>query len=221
MCQPEPEASLAISEERLRKCRRYFLMPPIFALMLAWQTTVCAGASVGKAAPDVTLTDSTGTARTLSEWKGKVVVLEWSNHECPFVNKHYASGNMQRLQTTYTGQGVVWLTIVSSAPGKQGHVSPGQAHALTTQRGASPTAVLLDPKGTVGRRYGAKTTPHMFIIDTHGTIVYAGAIDDRPSTDTADIPGATNYVQRALDAVLAGRPVSTRTTKPYGCSVKY
>jgi peroxiredoxin len=191
------------------------------ALALGGGAVAFAGAAVGQSAPDFTLADTTGQTRSLSQWKGKVVVLEWSNHECPFVGKHYASGNMQRLQATATAQGMVWVTIISSAPGKQGHVSPDQADALTKDRGASPTAVLLDPDGTVGRRYGAKTTPHMFIIDASGVLAYAGAIDDKPSADRADLARATNYVQRALDELLAGRPVSIRSTKPYGCSVKY
>jgi len=205
----------------MRWALRYGMLPILVALELCGQAVAFGDAAVGNPAPDFILTDTTGQSRSLSQWKGKVVVLEWSNHECPFVRKHYGSGNMQRLQATYAKQGVGWLTILSSAPGKQGHVSPDQADALTKDRGAGPTAVLLDPDGTVGRRYGAKTTPHLFIIDANGMLAYAGAIDDRPSTDLADVPGATNYVQRALDELLAGRPVSTRLTTSYGCSVKY
>jgi hypothetical protein len=137
------------------------------------------------------------------------------------VGKHYGSGNMQKLQKAYTAKGVVWLSVNSSAPGKEGHVTPAQANALTRQKGAAPTAVLLDPEGTVGRAYGAKTTPHMFVIDPQGTLLYQGGIDDTPSTDVADIATAKNYVQAALDAVLAGKPVPTSSSQPYGCGVKY
>jgi len=147
-------------------------------------------------------------------------VLEWTNHDCPFVRKHYDRNNMQQLQKTYTEKGVVWLSVISSAPGKQGHVSPEQAQALTTSRNASPSAVLLDPEGTVGRAYGAKTTPHMYMIDK-GTLRYMGGIDSIPSSDPADIPNAEPYLQAAVDAVLAGEKVTKPMTRPYGCSVKY
>lgn len=189
---------------------------------LGWLPAAASGAAdVGGPAPEFTLTDSTGTARSLADFRGRVLVLEWFNDECPFVQKHYGSGTMQRLQATYTDRDVVWLTIVSSASGKQGHLSPEQARAVIREQDSHRTALLLDPDGAVGRRYGAKTTPHLFIIGPEGLLRYTGAIDDRPSTDPADIPGATNYVQRALDEVLAGRTVSIPTTKPYGCSVKY
>jgi peroxiredoxin len=189
---------------------------------LGWLSAAASGAAdVAGPAPEFTLTDSTGTARSLADFRGRVVVLEWFNYECPFVQKQYGSGTMQRLQATYTDRDVVWLTIVSSAPGKQGHLSPEQARAVIREQDSHQTALLLDPDGAVGRRYGAKTTPHLFIIGPEGLLRYTGAIDDRPSTDPADIPGATNYVQRALDEVLAGRTVSIPTTKPYGCSVKY
>lgn len=191
--------------------------------LLWWSTTsLSARAKVGDAAPDFTLTDSTGAERSLSDFTGSFVVLEWFNNDCPFVRKHYGSGNMQRLQATYTGQGVAWLTIASSAPGKQGHiVSPDAAADLIRARQAQQTALLLDPDGTVGKRYGAKTTPHLFIINPAGILLYAGAIDDTPSADPADIPGATNYVQQALDEAMAGTPVSVARTQSYGCSVKY
>ena len=179
------------------------------------------GAVVGKPAPDFTLTGTTGQAWSLSAFKGKFMVLEWFNNDCPFVRKHYGSGNMQELQATYTEKGVIWLTIVSSAPGKQGHVSPEQANAIIKERGASQTAMLLDPDGRLGQLYGAKTTPHMFVIGPDGTLLYAGAIDDRPSTEQGDIPGATNYVRQALDEAMAGRSVSVPVTRSYGCSVKY
>jgi hypothetical protein len=148
-------------------------------------------------------------------------VLEWLNHDCPFVRKHYSSGNMQSLQKKYTELGVVWLSINSSAPGKQGHCTPEKANELTTKHEAAPTAVLLDADGTVGRLYGARTTPHMYVIDAKGTLVYNGAIDDKPSTSTKDVAGAKNHVAAALDAVLAGRSPEVKTSKPYGCSVKY
>jgi hypothetical protein len=149
------------------------------------------------------------------------VVLEWVNYECPFVKKHYGSGNMQKLQKAYTGKGVVWFSINSSAAGKQGYFPTEKIDGLMRERNASPTAYLLDTDGTVGRLYGAKTTPHMFVIDTSGNLVYAGGIDDKPSTDLADIAAAKNHVQAALDETLAGKPVSVTTSPPYGCSVKY
>jgi peroxiredoxin len=178
-------------------------------------------ARVGTQAPDFTATDTQGHERRLSEFKGKMVVLEWHNQGCPFVKKHYGSGNMQRLQKELTGQGVVWLTVISSAPGKQGYVTPAEEEAYLKAEQAFPTAVLLDPDGKIGRLYGAKTTPHMFLIDAKGLLVYGGAIDDKPSTDPADVRGAQNYVLAAFQETKAGKPVSVATTAPYGCSVKY
>ena len=180
-----------------------------------------AAAVVGQAAPDFSAKDSNGATQSLSAYKGKFVVLEWVNFECPFVGKHYGSGHMQELQKTYTGKGVVWLSINSSATGKQGYYAADKVDALVQQKSAAPTAYLLDTAGTVGREYGAKTTPHMFIVDPKGTLIYAGGIDDTPSTDQADIKTAKNYVQKALDEALAGKPVSTASTQSYGCSVKY
>lgn len=180
-----------------------------------------AAAVVGKAAPAFSLTDLEGKTVKLSDFKGKFVVLEWVNFDCPFVRKHYGSENMQKLQKTYTGKDVVWITICSSAPGKQGHLTADEAKEATHERGASPTRFLLDPKGAAGRAYGAKTTPHMYVIDPKGKLLYNGAIDDTPSTKVADIPNSKNYVVAALDAAMAGKPVETATTKPYGCSVKY
>jgi peroxiredoxin len=180
-----------------------------------------AAARVGEPAPTFTAPATTGGAVSLEAHRGKVVVLEWTNHDCPYVRKHYESGNMQALQKETTGQGVVWLTIISSAPGEQGHVSPAEANALTTKRGAAPTAVLLDPKGTVGKIYGATNTPHMYVIDPGGKLVYAGAIDDRPTSRKGDVAGANNYVRAALQAVAAGQPVKTPVTRAYGCTVKY
>jgi len=177
--------------------------------------------AVGQPAPDFTATDSNGTSHKLSDFKGKTVVLEWTNNECPFVVKHYGSGNMQSLQKAATAEGTVWLSVISSAVGKQGHVDGAKANELTKTRDAAPTAVLLDEKGEVGKLYGAKTTPHMFIIDKEGVLVYAGAIDSNPSPRESDIKDATNYVRQALDEIKAGKPVSVASTKSYGCGVKY
>ena len=180
-----------------------------------------ADAVIGATAPAFSLQDSTGRTQTLSQYAGKWVVLEWVNYECPFVGKHYNSGNMQTLQKEYTGKGVVWLSVNSSAAGKQGHYSPDVIQARSTKHGAAFSAYLLDPTGATGRAYGAKTTPHMFVISPQGKVVYAGGIDDRPTTDVADIAGSKNFVRAALDEAMAGRPVSTATSAPYGCSVKY
>lgn len=191
------------------------------AALLASPQVAAADAVVGQAAPAFTLTGTDGRPHSLSEYAGKYVVLEWLNHDCPFVRKHYGSGNMQKLQKKWTAQDVVWLSINSSAPGKQGNYPPEEANELTKDKGAAPTAVLLDPDGTVGRAYGAKTTPHMFIVDPKGMLIYAGGIDDKPSTDPADVPHARNHVDQALTEALAGKPVTIATSTPYGCSVKY
>ena len=178
-------------------------------------------ASIGAPAPDFQCKDSAGKARSLNEFKGKTVVLEWTNRQCPFVRKHYDGGNMQSLQKKYTGDGVVWLSVVSSAPGNQGYVDAGEAEQHVKSIGAAPTAVLLDADGKVGHLYGAQTTPHCFVIDGAGKLVYAGAIDDKSSTSAADIPKSRNYVAEALDALKSGKPVPTTSTRAYGCSVKY
>ena len=177
--------------------------------------------SVGKSAPGFELADSNGKRHALADYRGSYVVLEWTNHECPFVRKHYGSGNMQKLQKDATADGVVWLSIISSAPGRQGHVSPDEANALTRSRDASPSAVLMDPEGTVGQLYGARTTPHMYIVDPAGTLVYMGGIDDKPSTRQSDVTIAKNYVRVALAEAKAGKSISQAVTRPYGCSVKY
>ncbi len=177
--------------------------------------------TVSQTAPNFSLTDTHGTTHSLADFQGSYVVLEWINHGCPFVKKHYDSGNMQGLQQEMTNQDVVWLSICSSAPGKQGYFAAEAWNQMTTEKGAQPTAVLLDPDGYVGRQYGAKTTPHMFVIDPQGTLIYQGAIDDHPTADQADIAGAKNYVQAALLQALAGKPVLQPRTKSYGCSVKY
>lgn len=185
------------------------------------QALAADGPRIGGMAPDFVGTDSNGKSIALKDLRGRIVVLEWSNNQCPFVGKHYRSGNMQALQKDATRQGIVWLTVLSSAPGEQGNVSAAEANALTHSRGAAPTAVILDPSGAIGRAYGARTTPHMFVIDKSGTLVYMGGIDDKPTTDVADIPTAKNYVRLALTAVVAGTPVQDPVTRPYGCSVKY
>lgn len=176
---------------------------------------------VGQAAPDFVGVDSLGNTHRLSDFRGKVVVLEWTNHQCPFVRKHYDSGNMQGLQTEAAAEGVVWLSVISSAPGAQGYVEAAQANDLTESRNASPTAILLDPAGEIGRLYDARTTPHMFVINPQGVVEYMGAIDSIPSADQADVATAENYVQAALTNVLTGQPVNPAVTQPYGCSVKY
>lgn len=181
-----------------------------------------AAVAIGQPAPDFTLTDLNGVAHSLSDYRGKIVVLEWNNPDCPIVHKHYDSGNMPRLQKAATAQGVVWLTINSSAPGKQGsEYSADEIKAWLKERGASPTDYFRDPDGAVGHLYEAKTTPHMFIITPAGILVYDGAIDSIPSADQADIPRAENYVSEALAEVEAGRPVTKATSRPYGCAVKY
>ncbi len=176
---------------------------------------------VGETAPDFAATDSNGQSHTLSAYRGKFVVLEWHNRDCPYTHKQYASGNMQQLQRKWTARGVEWFTVISSAPGKQGYVTADEENAYVRQVHAAPTAVLLDPDGKLGRLYEAKTTPHMFVIDPNGTLIYDGAIDDRPTTDVSDVPGAHNYVDAALTAAMAGQPVQVSVTRPYGCSVKY
>ena len=180
-----------------------------------------ADAKVGQDAPAFTAVDTKGEKRSLADFKGKTVVLEWHNKDCPYVKKHYGSGNMQKLQKDYTAKGVVWLTIISSAEGKQGFVTGEDADADMAKAKASPSHVLLDSAGAVGRLYGAKTTPHMFVIDPSGKLVYNGAIDDNSSSDPDDIPSSKNYVAAALDSVLAGKKVAKKATRPYGCSVKY
>jgi peroxiredoxin len=180
-----------------------------------------AAPKVGVPAPAFSLAGADSKTHALSQYKGKLVVLEWTNHECPFVKKHYGSGNMQSLQKEFTAKDIVWLSVITGKEGKQGVVSAEEAHALTKTRGAAPTAVLFDPSGDVGRAYGARTTPHMYIISKDGKLIYAGGIDSIDSSDVDDIPKATPYVKVALNEALAGKPVSTPVTKPYGCSVKY
>jgi hypothetical protein len=178
-------------------------------------------AQVGSQAPNFHGTDSSGKTQSLDEYHGKYVVLEWHNHDCPYTVKHYESGNMQSLQKQWTAKGVVWLTVISSAPGQQGYVDAPQENAYMKKMGAKPTAAILDPKGAIGHLYDAKTTPNMYVIDPSGKLIYAGAIDDHPTTETADIQVSKNYVSLALTEAMAGRAVQTPVTRPYGCSVKY
>jgi hypothetical protein len=180
-----------------------------------------AAAKVGQAAPDFTATASNGKSFRLSDYRGKYVVLEWHNNGCPYVGKHYKSGNMQRLQKEWTGRSVVWFTIISSALGKQGYVTASEENDYLAKMKAAPTAALLDPTGEIGHLYDAKTSPQMVVINPQGTVIYDGAIDDKPTTDLNDIAGATNYVNLALEQAMVGKQVETPTTRPYGCSVKY
>lgn len=191
------------------------------AALLALSTGASAALQVGQPAPVFTGVDTAGQTHSLSDFLGKVVVLEWTNHDCPYVRKHYDAGNMQAQQREAASDGVVWLSIISSAPGKQGHVSPVMADELTTSRSAAPTAVLLDESGDIGRAFKARTTPHMYIIDTDGTLAYMGGIDSVPSANPADIDRATQYVPTALAQVMSGKAVDPAITRPYGCSVKY
>lgn len=196
-------------------------------ILIGLSSLVAAGAfaadspAVGAKAPDFSLPDAGGKTRQLSDFKGKYVVLEWFNPECPFVKKHYGSDNMQKLQEEFTSKGVVWLTIDSNAPGAEGNLTPEAAQKILNSWKTRQTALLLDQDGKVGKSYGAKNTPQMFVINPEGKIVYQGAIDSKASPNPADIPSSTNYVKAALEESLAGKPVSNPTTKPYGCSVKY
>lgn len=180
-----------------------------------------AAATVGQAAPDFSLTDLQGKAVKLSDYRGKYVVLEWVNPGCPFVQKHYNSGNMPQLQKDAGAQGVVWLAINSTAPEARDFKSPEDLAAWLKEKGAVPSAAMLDREGTVGKAYGAKTTPDMFVIDPKGTLIYAGAIDDKRSADPEDVKTAKNYVKAALEEAQAGKAVSKPTTSPYGCGIKY
>ena len=197
------------------------MMLTAFTALAVIAAPASAAAVVGKPAPHFKLTDANGKAVSLSDFRGKTVVLEWSNPGCPFVQKHYGSGNMQKAQTAAAKDGVVWLTINSGAPGKQGHMSGAEAKAFLAKAGARPAAYLLDPRGVVGRAYEAKTTPHMYVVNKAGTLVYAGGIDDKPTKSPADIKSARNHVLAALSELKAGKAVSVATSRPYGCAVKY
>lgn len=199
------------------------MKPMLFALtaLAVLAAPAAAAPVVGQPAPNFKVADTNGKPVTLSDFRGKTVVLEWSNPECPFVKKHYSSGNMQKAQAAAARDGVVWLTINSSAPGKQGHMNGGQAKSFVAKAGARPAAYLLDPRGVVGKVYDAKTTPHMYIVNKAGTLVYAGGIDDKPTPNPADVTSARNHVLAALSELKAGKPISVATSRPYGCSVKY
>jgi peroxiredoxin len=196
--------------------RRLFSAALVFAFALS-----AYAARVGSPAPAFTGTDTHGHTHRLSNYHGKFVVLEWTNKDCPYTRKQYDSGNMQALQRRWTSKGVVWLTILSSAPGHQGYMTAAQENAWIAKIHAAPTAAILDPSGAIGHAYEAKTTPHMFIIDPSGKLIYNGAIDDHPTTDVSDVPKSKNYVSAALTEAMAGQPVAISYTRPYGCSVKY
>lgn len=200
-------------------------------LLMAGTTMACAqdgtavangpALEIGQAAPAFSVADTNGQTHSLDQYRGKWVVLEWLNHDCPYVRKHYDNGVMQALQKKYVDQGVVWLSVVSSAPGKQGHFPNERANELTKEKKAVADAVLVDSPGTVGRAYGARTTPHMFVINPEGNLVYMGGIDDKPTSRAADLKTARPHVDLALQEAMAGKPVSVPTSQPYGCSVKY
>jgi peroxiredoxin len=192
----------------------------IVSALLALTLTAWA-VRVGDPAPDFTGTDSNGQTHKLSEYRGKYVVLEWTNNGCPYTRKHYTSGNMQNLQKQWTAKGVIWLTVLSSAPGSQGYMTAPAENAYMEKVHATPTAALLDPTGVVGHEFDAKTTPDMYVIDPEGKLIYAGAIDDHPTTDPSDIAHSKNYVSDALTQAMAGQQVAVTSTRPYGCSVKY
>jgi peroxiredoxin len=198
--------------------------PIVLAAIAAVALTIAfsaRAAQIGSSAPDFHGTDSNGKTQSLDQYRGKFVVLEWHNHDCPYTIKHYQSGNMQSLQKQWTAKGVVWLTVISSAPGTQGYVDAARENAYLRKMGAQPTAAILDPKGDIGHLYGAKTTPNMFVIDPSGKLIYAGAIDDHPTTEISDIQLSKNYVSAALTEAMKGQPVQAAVTRPYGCSVKY
>jgi peroxiredoxin len=201
--------------------RRLAAVAALACAALLFALDLAAAPQIGQPAPDFSVRDTTGKTWDPAALKGKNVILEWTNDGCPYVQKHYESSNMQALQRDATAAGFVWLSVISSAPGKQGNVSAAQADTLTKERKAAPTAVILDPSGTIGRAFAAKTTPHMFVIDKTGTLVYMGAIDDRPSSDPGDIPGSKNYIRQAMADLAAERAVAESVTRPYGCSVKY
>lgn len=189
--------------------------------VLALGASMAKAARVGEKAPDFTATDTKGQTHKLSEYAGKYVVLEWTNRECPYTRKHYSTGNMQNLQREWTNKGVIWLTVQSSGPGKEGYLTAPEENTYLKQANASPTAVFLDPTGALGHLYDAKTTPDMYVINPQGVLIYQGAIDNRPSADPEDVKNAENFVSLALTQAMAGKSLSTPTSRPYGCSVKY
>ena len=193
----------------------------LLSLVLAVCVLPALSLTPGTQAPDFKGTDSNGVTHTLSQYRGKYIVLEWANKGCPYEQKHYLSGNMEALQKEWTDKGVVWLSILSSAPGEQGNVTPAEENQYLKTMHAAPTAAILDPSGGIGHLYQAKTTPHIFIIDPKGKLIYQGAIDDKPTTDLSDVQHAHNYLNEALNAAMAGKPVPMASTRPYGCAVKY
>ena len=203
------------------RMRGWILFTILTVLGLSIVLPVAWAVKVGEAAPEFTATASNGQTIRLADYRGKYVVLEWHNNGCPYVGKHYKSGNMQRLQRDWTSRGVTWFTILSSAPGKQGYVTASQENDYLAKMQASPTAALLDPTGEIGHLYDAKTSPQMVVIDPKGIMIYSGAIDDKPTPDLQDVATATNYVSQALQEAMAGKQVQTPSTRPYGCSVKY
>ena len=201
--------------------RRLIMYLMLAVLGLYTVLPVMWAAKVGEVAPEFIATASNGKNIHLVDYRGKYVVLEWHNNGCPYVGKHYRSGNMQRLQKEWTNRGVIWFTILSSAPGKQGYVTASEENDYLAKMQATPTAALLDPIGEIGHLYDAKTSPQMVVINPQGIMIYSGAIDDKPTTDLQDVATATNYVSRALEEAMAGKLVQTPTTRPYGCSIKY
>ena len=193
----------------------------VFGVLALSAGAAVAGVEVGQPAPNFSLPDTNGQTHQLSQYKGKWVVLEWYQPDCPFVRKHYGSGNMQALQKEFTSKGVVWLSIDSSAPGEEGNYPADKLNEIASSQGVARTALLLDPDGKVGHTYGAKTTPDMYIINPEGKLVYEGAIDSKPTTSVADLKVATNYVKVALDDSMNGKSVPQTVTRPYGCTVKY
>jgi len=205
----------------MAKTLRTIAAAGLASMALALTASAWAALEIGQPAPDFKAQDLSGTPHSLQEYRGKTVVLEWNNPGCPFVQKHYNSGNMQKLQREFTQRGVVWLTVNSTNPGTGDYKTPEAQRAWDDEKHLASTAYLRDPDGTVGKLYGAKTTPHMFVVDSKGVLIYAGGIDDKRSADAGDIAGAKNYVAAALNNVLAGQPVAVSSAPPYGCSVKY
>ena len=201
--------------------RRHFVHRVLALVAALALPTAALAATVGQAAPEFELRDTSGKAVKLADFKGKHVVLEWTNPGCPFVQKHYNSQNMQSLQKEYTAQNVVWLSVNSTAKGSYDYLEPTALSAKYKEWAGAPTAMLMDEAGSVGKAYGARTTPHMYVIDPSGKLVYAGGIDDKRSSNPADVKGAKNFVKAALGESMAGKPVTTSTAPPYGCSVKY
>jgi hypothetical protein len=193
----------------------------LLAIAFATITLPALAVAPGTTAPNFKGTDSNGAEHSLSDYRGKFVVLEWANQGCPYDRKHYLSGSIEAQQKEWTAKGVIWLSVISSAPGEQGYVTPSEENTYLKTMKAAPTAALLDPTGTIGRLYEAKTTPHIFVIDPTGKLIYQGALDDKPTPDQEDLKGARNYLNETLTAAMSGNPVPVASTRPYGCSVKY